>query len=171
MRIEKHQFLILIERILLQIQTRRIDMCTEDVDPALYGIRPDHKKRHALSIIVRIDLVARFQLLPGSDHILQILEPCFFRLFHEICHAFPFGLAVTQKSLVLIRKIKYSFNFCCRIGLPCIFPFHLIPLLLTVYSCVIFIPDLNSLVRVDTILSPHCSPSFSDGGSRLPSHR
>ena len=100
MRIEINHLRILIQRILLQIQARGINMSTEDPHAILERLPSDLKQHEHLFHSAGIHLITCLQLLPGLLHFLQALIPGCPRQTDRLRCAFPLGLSCIQKCLI-----------------------------------------------------------------------
>ena len=67
MRIKKSKIRILIERVLLQVHARAVDVRTQNVDPFLKSLRTDDKESDCLLVIGAIYLVTSLELLALPD--------------------------------------------------------------------------------------------------------
>ena len=100
MSIKVSHLRILIQRILLQVQARRINMSTEDPHAILQRLPADLKQHEHLFHSAGIHLIACLQLLSGLLHFLQALIPGCSRQTDRLRCAFPLGLSRIQKCLI-----------------------------------------------------------------------
>ena len=88
--------LLLIQRILLQVQARGIDVGRPDHRPLVQALLADHRQQEGLAPVVPVHLVPGPEFLPPD----QGAEPGGFRQADGIVHALPLGLALIQKGLI-----------------------------------------------------------------------
>ena len=124
MGIQEHQVRVLIQRILLHIQTGRVNMGAQNIHACFQRFLSDDKKRDVFSAVIRVYPVSRLQCPAGSRHILQIPVSGFLRLGAQLRGAFPLGLAGGEEFPVFFREIKYFLFLCFVIFFPCIWSCH-----------------------------------------------
>ena len=123
-RIEQHKIGSFVKRILLQVETRGIDMRTQDVHARFDIVRSDLHEHDRLAVIVDPNLIAWFQRTFFSD---RLCEGNIARFACELDSALggeSFGLALRKEALIAFAKFgKFSF-ILIGIGFPCVFAFH-----------------------------------------------
>ena len=107
MRIQHREFLILIQRILFDIQTRRIHVCSQNIASGSHRLLTDQKQGNSLAHIVGIHLVTAFQRFFVFDDILQITISIGFRNTDTFAYAFTLCLAVGNIFFVSFAIIEY----------------------------------------------------------------
>ena len=88
--------LLLIQRILLQVQAGGVDVGRPDHRPLVQALLADHRQQEGLAPVVPVHLVPGPEFLPPD----QGAEPGGFRQADGIVHALPLGLALIQKGLI-----------------------------------------------------------------------
>jgi len=84
MRFQHRQICILIQRILFQIQPRRINVGSQNIHPFFHRLLTDVKERHRFPHTCRIYLISRFQSTPGGNDLLQIFITMLFCLTNHL---------------------------------------------------------------------------------------
>ena len=132
MRIQHCEFLILIQRILFDIQTRRIHMCSQNIASGSHRLLTDQKQCNSLAHIVGIHLITAFQRFFVFDDILQIAISVGFRNPDTFTYTFTFSLAVGNIFFISFTIFEYFLQSCFIILFPSIFS-HSLPPLFTVF--------------------------------------
>ena len=124
MRVQIRQTAVLIQRILLYVHARRIDVRAQNVDALFHGRLADDEEHDALAHPVGIHLVAGLQRFSMGDFVFQIRVALRLGQLHDLGHAFALGLAVVKKRAIARAYLLQMGAFRVRIGFPCNFPFH-----------------------------------------------
>ncbi len=101
-RIQISEAAVLIERILLDIQSRGVDMGAENVDAVRHLIRSDLEQDDGLIHPYGVDAISRLQLIAGFHHCLQLPVSFFFDQIHDLVNALTLRLAVVQKFHIFL---------------------------------------------------------------------
>jgi len=125
MGIQISQIRILVQRILLDIQSRRIDMCTENAHTSGKLFRSYMKQSNDLLHPYRINLVTGLDLLAFFKLRLKRFISGSLCFLHDFCNTFPFRFSFIQKFSVSLRKLLHFCLFCFLIRKPRISSFHL----------------------------------------------
>ena len=115
---------LLIQRVLLHIKPRGINMSPKDIHPLRHRFLTDAEQNYGLVHPDRIDLITLFQAAALLPHGLQFPVACFFSGIDNAVYTFPLCLSLIQKLSVFIRKCIYFLQLFTAIGFPCIFLFH-----------------------------------------------
>ena len=115
---------VLIQGILLHIDSGAVDMGSQNVHALSQGLLPDLEHGNGLIHADAVYLVAFLQLPALRDHALQLPIP--FRLdgVHDGVDALPLGLAIVQEFPVLLIQLLHLLKMSRVIGLPSYFSFH-----------------------------------------------
>ena len=110
MRIEVGETAVLIERVLLDIEAARVDVCTENRQAVFQRLRTDMKERDRLLHVGAVDLRSRRELLPRTHDFFEILVACRLCLPDDLAHALALRLALRQKLDVAFgKRLKFLF--------------------------------------------------------------
>ena len=116
-RIQVRHLSILIERDLLEVKSRRIDVRAEDADPFLELLRSDRKDRHRFLHPDCVNLVARLQGFPFLYDRLQAAVAGFLDPPRDLSHSFALGLGSVEEILIILRQIPALLHLflivCC----------------------------------------------------------
>ena len=124
MRIKKCHFRILIQRHLLEIQPRRINVRTQDAKSLFDRFRSDGKQCYCLLHPDRVDLVAALQgFAPGND-LIQITPACLAGTLCDLHHRLALCLRSIQKILVIFCKRMQILQLFLRVRCPSVFFSH-----------------------------------------------
>lgn len=96
MRIQISQIRILIQRILLDIQSRRVDMCTENAHTSGKLFRSYMKQSNDLLHPYRINLVTGLDLLAFFKLRLKRFISGSLCFLHDFCNTFPFCFPLSK---------------------------------------------------------------------------
>ena len=123
MRIQIRQIGILIERVLLHVDARGVDVRAEDIHALLQRLLAQHEEHEALAHPVGIDARARFQLPARANDRVQILKAVRLRQLLAVGHALALRFAVVDEIAVCLGK---GFHPAVVPGIcrPRIFSFH-----------------------------------------------
>ena len=124
MSIQKRHLAVLIQRILLEIQTRRINMSTQNIHTLLHRFCPDLEQYHQFFLVYRIHFISGFQLFSGCNCFLQRNITMFLCHFYSQMRTLALGLSFRDKSAVLLRYLSHFLQGILIIGVPCVFTFH-----------------------------------------------
>jgi hypothetical protein len=104
-RIEQHKIGSFVKRILLQVETRGIDMRTQDVHARFDVVRSDLHEHDRLAVIVDPNLIAWFQRTFFSDCLCQgSIARCACELDSALGGE-SFGLALRKEALIAFAKL------------------------------------------------------------------
>ena len=123
MRIQIRQILILIQRVLLHVDARRVDVRAEDIHARVQRLLAQHEEHEALPHPVDVNARAGGELsaLANSSH--QILKAALLRHLYRIIDALALGLAVVNKIAVSLGK-RFNLAVVLCVSRPRIFSFH-----------------------------------------------
>ena len=124
MRIGKGQIGVLVEGILLEVDTGRVDMRAHDVDAFGQGRFAQMEEHNGLAHAVHIDLVAGLEGLARLDGIVQVDVTGSFGGSDGFGHAFALGFAVVQKYPVFLADFLQLVQGCFVILFPRVGSFH-----------------------------------------------
>ena len=111
---------------LFQVQTRGIDVRSDDVHPLFQRICADPKKGGRLLHEGEINLVAGTQGLSFMDHLQQILVSCLPCHADSLCGTLPLRFSCIQKTAVSNAQFSYRRQIFLMIKIPCVFSLHTI---------------------------------------------
>ena len=126
MGIQISQVCILVQRILFDIQTRGINMCSQNVHSMGNLLFSDMEKGNDLFHSYCINLISGFQSVTSSNLLFQRFIACFLRFFHDFSHTLSLCFSHIKEITVCLC---YSFQFfflCLCIGQPCVSTLHLL---------------------------------------------
>ena len=124
MGIQIRQICIFVKRILLYIQTGRVDMGSQNVHAVFQRFLSYVKKRHDLFHTHRIYFISGFDLFSGSFFLLQRNISRRFCLSYQFFHALSFCFSRVEKQTVSPGGLlQLLFILLCVIQ-PCVFSFH-----------------------------------------------
>ena len=110
MRIEVGETAVLIERILLDVEAARVDVCTENRQAVFQRLRAYMKERDRLLHVGAVNLRARCDLPSGTHDFFKIFVACRLRLSDDLAHALALRLALRQKLDVAFgKRLKFLF--------------------------------------------------------------
>ena len=124
MRIQISQLCIFVQRILLQIQTRRINMSSKNIHSFFDILASDDKQGNCLFHKHIVYTVTGLKPFAGTDDLLQVFEPFFFCLLHCGLDTFSFCLSIIQKMTVILIQFFQLCQFLFSVTGPYIFSFH-----------------------------------------------
>ena len=124
MRIQISKPLILIERILLHINARRINVCAQDVHARRNRLLPEAEKRQHLLHAHRIYLISRFQALSHCHHLIQVPVAGLLRHTDAELHALPLRLAGIKAGFISFTDLFKLFQLLAVVRTPCTFSIH-----------------------------------------------
>ena len=116
--------LILIQRILLDVNAGRVDVRAQNVHAALHRLLTDDEEHDILVHPRTINAVARLERFTVLDDVHQVLEALCFRLTHALRDALTLGLAVVQECHIILCEGGKLFLFVLREVFPRIFAVH-----------------------------------------------
>ena len=117
-RIEVAEPVALIERILLDVDARRIDVGAQNVHALFDRLLPDVVEHQRLAVVLGVDLIACFQLRAFRDAVGQIPVARLLRHLDGNAHAFAFGLAPVQTILIADAQVLHLCSLLIRIYFP-----------------------------------------------------
>ena len=123
-RVEVRKVLILIQRILLDVNAGRVDVRAQNVHAALHRLLTDDEEHDILVHPRTINAVARLERFTVLDDVHQVLEALCFRLTHALRDALTLGLAVVQECHIILCEGGKLFLFVLREVFPRIFAVH-----------------------------------------------
>ena len=100
MRFEQCHLAVLVKRILLQIQTGRVDMCCAEPHAICNRRSAYNGSDHCLATVILVDLIASFQRHAG----LKRNEAVFFQFRNCKMNGFPLGFRHIQKCHIVRSK-------------------------------------------------------------------
>ena len=128
MSIQKCHLSILIQRILFQIQTRGINMGTQDIHTLLHGNRTDLEQYHQFFLVYRINLITRNEIFTTSHSLFQRNVSILTCHLHRNTGTFTLRFSFRNKSAVLLCYLSQFLQRFLIIGIPCVFTFHIFSL-------------------------------------------
>ena len=138
MRIEISQPAVLVERILLHVETRGINVGSENIHTVLHRLLADFKENNGFVHPNGINFIARVQLLTAFDEPAEFAEALGLSHIDQGVNGLTLGLGIIEKLLVVLAEIICCFGLLPCIGSPCVFLVHFLsPLncqLIKVYS-------------------------------------
>ena len=99
-RLEIADLLGLIQRVLLEVKARGVDMCRAEANAVGHGRRADGRQNDRLAAVVEVDLVAGFELHAGLERHIALL----FQLGNEELHRLALGLAGVHEVHVIAAE-------------------------------------------------------------------
>ena len=123
-RIQIGQAARLVQRVLLYIQARGIDVRAEDVHALLQRMAAHHKEQEALVHPVDVDAVACLERAALAHEHVKIREAARLRRLHGRAHALALGLSMVKVIAIRARKRVNPGQSGLVIGLPGIFSLH-----------------------------------------------
>ena len=124
MRVQISQVRILIQRVLLDIQSGRIDVCTKNIHPLCDIFRSHMIQRDGLFHAHIVQLVAGHDLFAAGKFLLQAYKTGSLRLPDRLRHTFSFGFTLVQKIPVgSVHRFQFL-QLCLRIVNPSVSSFH-----------------------------------------------
>ena len=120
MRLEQRKLVFLIERNLLEIQTRRVDMCGRETDAVLQRIGADDRRDDRLAAVAGVDLVA----CPDRIAALPFPEALCFEQSRSRSRALALGLALVEELLVALAECIALCDLLLAEQQTCIFLLH-----------------------------------------------
>ena len=123
-RIKISQPAVLVERILLHVKARRIDVRAENIQAVLHRLLTDLKENNRLVHPYGINLVSRLQLLTAFDEPAQFAESLILSHIDQGVNGLTLGLCIVEKLLIVLAEIIYCFGLLPCIGSPCVFSVH-----------------------------------------------
>ncbi len=124
MGIQKCKTTVLIKRILLNVHSGGIDMCSQDVKTILHGLLSHAEQADSLVHPDAVYTVSLFQLLSLCDGLLQLHKAFFFSAVYNLIHALPLRLCFADEFDIFCRKIIAGFLHFQIISDPRIHSFH-----------------------------------------------
>ena len=118
MRIKVGKTAVLVQRVLLDIETAGVDMRAEDGQALLQRLVADVKEHDGLVHVHGIDLVARLQFFAFGYDVLQIAVTRDFRQPHGLRRALALRLTTRQKRLVPVAQRLQSLLFALTVLVP-----------------------------------------------------
>ena len=125
MRVQISEPSLLIERILLHIQTGRVDMCAQDVHPVFHRFLSDMKEDNGLVHPYAVNFVSLLHLFLFFQQRGQFYKSFLLRHIHQLVYTLALRLSLIQKLLVSFCKGKCLLLLLLMIGCPGIFTNHL----------------------------------------------
>ena len=125
MGIQISQICVLIKRILLNIKTRGVNMCTKNAHAFGKLLCSHMKQSYDLLHANCINLIASLDLVSSGDLRLKCLVACCLCLLHDLCNALALCFTFIEKLSVSPVKLLHLIFICFLIGKPCVSSFHL----------------------------------------------
>ena len=125
-RVEVSEPAVLVERILLDVDARRVEMRAENIQALLERLRSDLKEHDGLIHPDRIDFVARLQRSAGPNELGKLPEAVHFRLVHDRVNALSLRFGDVQKCFILLGELHCRFFLLSGVGSPYISSVHII---------------------------------------------
>ena len=122
--VQKCHLCILVQRDLLEVKTRGVDMRAQNPKALLNRLRTDCEQCHRLFHPHCVDLVTALQALTLCDHIGQIPVPCLPGTLCNLFYRFPLRLYMVHKILVIFRKRIQVFDLLLIVVRPSVFFSH-----------------------------------------------
>ena len=133
---------VFIQRVLFDIQTRGIDVGTDQEHTVFDIICSDLHHDHGFFHIFCVNFISGFQLFSFTDHILQIFKTIFFCDSADIAAAFPFCFSCIQKFPVHLCQFLDLIFFCLMILSHDSYPFLLYNYFLSLQTILKTVPQI-----------------------------
>ena len=124
MRVQICDIVVLIKRILLDIQARRIDVRADNIQALFHLFPADDEQQHGLAHNVTVNLIARLERLARFNRRVEIAIPRRLRLTNGFRGAFALGLARVKESAVTAAYCLQRAQLFFIVSFPCVFAFH-----------------------------------------------
>ena len=124
MRVEQGYVGVLVERVLLGVETRRVDVGAQDVEAVLERVGAEHRQDEGLAMGLGVDLVAGLELALLLDGLGERLVPGLFRHGDRGVHALALGLVLRDELDVVAAEFFEFVEVLVAIALPCVLAFH-----------------------------------------------
>ena len=105
---EQRKLTVLIKRSLLEIQTRRVDVCGCKVNAGFQRLAADDCGNNCFSAVAEINLIAGFDSITA----LPCAEALCLQQRDRISACLAFGLALVQKCFITLAECVCLRNFC-----------------------------------------------------------
>ncbi len=131
MRVKKCQLCILVERMLLEVQPRRIDVRAKDPHSFLERLSSYYIEDHCLLHPDRINLVPCLQRFTVFNNLPEISEACALRTGNRLRGELPLRLAAGKRILIILTEAAEALQLLRCICFPPVLSFHSLFLLLS----------------------------------------
>ena len=129
--VKKCQLRILVERVLLEVKPRRIDVRAKDPHPFLERLSSYYIEDHRLLHPDRINLIPCLQRFTVFNNLPEIAETCTLRTGNCLRGELPLRLAAGKRILIILAEPAEALKLLCCICFPSVLPFHSLFLLLS----------------------------------------
>ena len=123
-RVEQSDIRVLVERVLLGVEARRVDVGAQDVEAVLERVGTEHRQDEGLAVGLGVDLVAGLELALLLDGLGERLVPGLFGQSDRGAHAFALGLVLRDELDVIVAEFLELIEILVAIALPCVLAFH-----------------------------------------------
>ena len=127
MGIEIGKSAVLIQRVLLDIESRGVDMSTEDIHSVLHRLMAYFHQYDGLVHPYSVDLVTGRKGPAFLYQSCELHESAFLRLIHDRIHALALCLGYVEELLIFLGKIIGFLYSLIAVGRPYISSVHKIP--------------------------------------------
>ena len=140
--VKKSEVFRLVERVLLDIEPRRVYMGSDDVHAVADDVIADIEQHNHLVHVDRVDLVSFCELFTLCDNIGKVFVAALFCHGHDKPGALALRLAAVKKGNIISAQFLEFLQVFSAVGIPCVFADHKCPpyliLLRTLHACVFY---------------------------------
>ena len=124
MRIEQREPVRLVQRVLLEVEARAVDVRAQDVEPLLQRLLPEMRQDERLAVRLRPHLVAGLERAPFAHRLVKRQVAVLFRQRDGRSRALALGLVVRDEVDVLGSQMLQRLEVGFVVFLPCHVAFH-----------------------------------------------